>query len=174
MISQHVGKQISEEQRSRWAQMMYQSGIEAGLPNDAEFKAAFAAYIEWGSRLAVENSQKESQPPPNMPVPRWWWVCDATPWSRVSALAPPEEEAEAELPGPDVALGFGAHIKHLFRQRDRNSMRFVFDLWAYDDVHEHAAAILHRLRAGTMPCDGAWPSEKVDVFERWVSAGMAE
>jgi truncated hemoglobin YjbI len=174
MLSQHHGKHISEDQRQRWTAMLYQSAIEAGLPNDAEFKAAFIAYIEWGSRLAVENSQETSKPPPNMPVPRWWWVCDATPWSRVSALAPAEEEKEAPLPGTDVALTFGEHVRDLFRARDRNSMRFVFDLWAYQDVRQHAPAILHRLREGTMPCDGAWPSEKVDVFERWIDAGMAE
>ena len=27
-------------------------------------------------------------------------------------------------------------------------MRFAFDLWSYDDVVEHAEAILERLRAG--------------------------
>jgi hypothetical protein len=59
----------------------------------------------------------------------------------------------------------------MFRRRDRESMRFAFDLWLYDDVSEHADAILERLRAGTMPCDGAWPAEQVDVFERWTTGG---
>jgi CDGSH-type Zn-finger protein/truncated hemoglobin YjbI len=176
MISQHLGKHITEEHRSHWAAMMYQSAVEAGLPNDAEFKAAFVAYVEWGSRLAVENSQDASHPPPHMPVPRWWWVCDATPWARVSALAPEEEEeqAPAPLPGPEVALSFEQHVKELFRSRDRQSMRFAFDLWKCEDVRTHSAGILHRLREGTMPCDGAWESAKVDVFERWVRAGMPE
>jgi hypothetical protein len=57
---------------------------------------------------------------------------------------------------------------------DRNSMRFVFDLWAYSDVREHSAAILHRLRAGSMPCDGPWPAERVDLFTRWIDSGMPE
>ena len=43
-------------------------------------------------------------------------------------------------------------------------MRFAFDLWSHDDVGEHADAILDRLQAGTMPCDGAWPEERVEVF----------
>ena len=34
-------------------------------------------------------------------------------------------------------------------------MRFAFDLWSHDDVSRNADAILARLRAGTMPCDGA-------------------
>jgi hypothetical protein len=46
-----------------------------------------------------------------------------------------------------------------------------FDLWAYDDVSEHAAAILERLEEGTMPCDGAWPEDRVDLLRRWVAQG---
>jgi hypothetical protein len=52
-------------------------------------------------------------------------------------------------------------------------MRFAFDLWSHDDVDEHADAILGRLEAGTMPCDGAWAPEKVEVFRRWVASGKA-
>jgi hypothetical protein len=50
-------------------------------------------------------------------------------------------------------------------------MRFAFDLWSHDDVAAHAGAILERLQAGTMPCDGAWPAEKVEVFRRWIESG---
>jgi hypothetical protein len=47
-------------------------------------------------------------------------------------------------------------------------MRRHFDLWSYDDVSAHADAILSRLRAGTMPCDGPWPAAQVDVFQHWM------
>ena len=50
-------------------------------------------------------------------------------------------------------------------------MRFAFDLWSHDDVSHQADAILAQLRAGTMPCDGAWPPERIDVFDRWIAAG---
>jgi hypothetical protein len=76
-----------------------------------------------------------------------------------------------DLPAEGEPIGFDEHIKPLFRERDRQSMRFAFDLWSHDDVAEHADAILDRLKAGTMPCDGAWPSEGVDAFARWVDAG---
>jgi hypothetical protein len=33
--------------------------------------------------------------------------------------------------------------------------------------------ILHRLDTGTMPCDGAWPAERVAVFRRWIDTGKA-
>jgi hypothetical protein len=173
MISQHLGKALTEEMRARWVELICLSAQEAGLPADAEFQAAFRSYIEWGSRIALENSQPDAKPPPRMPMPRWWWACDATPGSRVSALEPDDGEAEeaAPLPGPDEPLGFDEHIKPLFRERDRNSMKFVFDLWSQADVSANADAILERLEDGTMPCDGAWPPERVAVFRRWVEAG---
>jgi hypothetical protein len=109
-----------------------------------------------------------------MPVPRWSWASDATPGSRVSAL---ETEAKAdqppiELPAPGAPVGFAQHIKPLFRERDRQSMKFAFDLWSYDDVRANAQAILQYVSAGTMPCDGAWPEEWVAALERWTAGGM--
>jgi hypothetical protein len=47
----------------------------------------------------------------------------------------------------------------LSRERDRQSIKFAFDLWAYDDVKANAKAVLDRLEDGSMPCDGAWPEE---------------
>jgi hypothetical protein len=173
MISQHLGKAIQEEQRARWVELLCKSADDAGLPADPEWRAAFVAYLEWGSRIGLENSQPGAHPPPHMPVPRWWWVCDATPGRRVSALAAEDPQEPVELPGPDESVSFEQHVKPLFRERDRQSMRFAFDLWSHDDVVEHADAILDRLQAGTMPCDGAWPHERVDVFARWVDSGKA-
>jgi CDGSH-type Zn-finger protein/truncated hemoglobin YjbI len=173
MISQHLGKGLTEDQRARWVELISLSAQEAGLPTDPEFQAAFRSYIEWGSRIALENSQPGAKPPPNMPMPRWWWACDATPGSRVSALASDdaETEEEIEMPGPDEPVSFELHIKPLFRERDRTSMKFAFDLWSYDDVDANADAILERLENGSMPCDRAWPKEKVEVFKRWTRSG---
>ncbi len=56
---------------------------------------------------------------------------------------------------------------------DRQSMKFAFDLWSYADVKQHAGAILERLRNGSMPCDGAWSQERVDVFQRWVDSDLS-
>ena len=175
MISQHLGKGLTEEKRARWVELLSLSAQEAGLPSDPEFQAAFGAYIEWGSRIVLENSQPGAEPPPNMPMPRWWWVCDATPGSRVSALAADDAHASAqvELPSAEETVGFEQHIKPLFRERDRQSMKFAFDLWSYDDVRANAEAILERVKAGTMPCDGAWAPQWVDAFERWTTSGMA-
>ena len=66
---------------------------------------------------------------------------------------------------------YATDIKPLFRDRDINSMRFAFNLDEYGDVSENADHILRRLREGGMPCDGPWPAERVDLFERWIQAG---
>jgi CDGSH-type Zn-finger protein/truncated hemoglobin YjbI len=171
MLAEHIGKCLTEEQRTRWAQLMYQSANDAMLPNDAEFRAAFVSYIEWATRLAVENSQTNAKPPQNMPMPHWWWVCDATPGSRISALAEPEQEDPVLLPLDAEPISYAKHIRSLFRKQDRNSMKFAFDLWSYEDVHTHAEAILTRVHNGTMPCDGAWPAEYVECFQQWIDAG---
>jgi hypothetical protein len=52
-------------------------------------------------------------------------------------------------------------------------MQSRFDLWSYDDVTANASAIVTQIRAGTMPCDGAWPVEQVDLIQRWVDTGKA-
>jgi hypothetical protein len=74
-------------------------------------------------------------------------------------------------PTTDQPLSFEQDIKPLFREGDRSSMSFAFDLWSHADVSENADAILERLRDGSMPCDTVWPKERIDTFERWVSSG---
>jgi CDGSH-type Zn-finger protein/truncated hemoglobin YjbI len=175
MLSQHVGKGLTEEKRARWVTLILRSAEEAGLPSDPEFRSAFSSYIEWGSRLALENSQPGARPPAHMPMPRWDWNTAAgPPGSRISALAsaPQPEERPVVLPGEGEDVGFERHIRALFRDGDRRSMSFAFDLWSHEDVTRHADAILGRLRDGSMPCDGAWPAEWVEAFERWVNTGM--
>jgi hypothetical protein len=142
MVHQHIGKELTEERRARWVALILRSADEAGLPSDPEFRSAFAAYIEWGSRIALENSQTGAQPPEHMPMPHWSWGTAGPPGSRP-----------------------------LFRERDRQSMKFAFDLWSYDDVGTRADDVLERLRNGSMPCDGAWPEEKIQVFQRWIESG---
>jgi hemoglobin len=73
MLAHHRGLGISAEQRLRFATTMSQAADDAGLPDDPEFRAALVGYLEWGSRLALVNSQPDSQPPPQAPVPRWGW-----------------------------------------------------------------------------------------------------
>ena len=80
-------------------------------------------------------------------------------------------ELQAALPAAGEPVRSEQHIKPLFRRYDRQAMSFAFDLSSYDDVSQHAEAILAQLQAGTMPCAGAWPQQQIDVFSRWAEAG---
>ena len=51
-------------------------------------------------------------------------------------------------------------------------MKKAFDLSSYDDVRSHADAILGKVAAGSMPCDGAWPQAQVELFRRWIEDGL--
>lgn len=79
-----------------------------------------------------------------------------------------------ESTGESDGLSFESDVKPLFRERDRGTMLGVanFDLWKREDVAENSQAILKRLEDGSMPCDGAWPADRVETFRRWVEAGM--
>ena len=78
-----------------------------------------------------------------------------------------------DIPAEGDPVGFEADVKPLFRPRDREAMKAHFDLWSYDSVSAHSDAILARVRAGTMPCDGPWPAQQVDLFQRWVETGKS-
>jgi hypothetical protein len=75
------------------------------------------------------------------------------------------------LSASDQPISFEQQIKPLFRERDRQSMKWAFDLWSHDDVAANSTAILGKLRDGTMPCDGSWSDEQIAVFQHWVDAG---
>ena len=73
MLSKHLGLAITPEQRLRFVTLLSHAADLAGLPADPEFRAALMGYAEWGSRLALENSQPGADVIPDAPVPRWGW-----------------------------------------------------------------------------------------------------
>ncbi|HKG91210.1 MAG TPA: group II truncated hemoglobin [Gemmatimonadaceae bacterium] len=73
MLSHHLARRLTQEQRARWVQLLLASADAAGLPDDPEFRSAFVAYLEWGSRLAVLNSQEGAAPQLEQPMPSWGW-----------------------------------------------------------------------------------------------------
>jgi hemoglobin len=79
MLAHHRDKAITEPQRRRWVSLLADAADEVGLPGDPEFRAAFMGYIEWGTRLALANSQPGADPPRQAPVPHWGWGV-APPW----------------------------------------------------------------------------------------------
>lgn len=73
MLSHHRNLNITPEQRLRFASIMSQAADDADLPPDPEFRAAFVGYVEWGTRLALANSQSGVELVAAAPVPRWGW-----------------------------------------------------------------------------------------------------
>ena len=73
MLAHHRGLGITPEQRFRFASLMTLAADDAGLPDDPEFRSALVAYLEWGTRIALGNSQPGAQVAEHAPVPRWGW-----------------------------------------------------------------------------------------------------
>jgi hemoglobin len=73
MLGKHRDLAITPDQRFRFASLMSLAADDAGLPDDPEFRSAFVAYVEWGTRLALANSQPGADVVEHAPVPRWGW-----------------------------------------------------------------------------------------------------
>ncbi len=73
MLAHHRDLAITPEQRFRFASLMSLAADDAELPADPEFRAALVGYLEWGTRLAMHNSQPGADVIPAAPVPHWGW-----------------------------------------------------------------------------------------------------
>jgi truncated hemoglobin YjbI len=174
LFERHAGLGVSEEQLTRWVDLLFRSARVTGLDSAPEFWSAFTSYVEWEARRVREASQPDSRKPVDVDSPRWDWGPAGPPSVAGEEPEDGEPSADLHLPGPGETTSFEAYIKGLFREKDRRSMTFAFDLWSYEDVRSHADAIIKRLRAGTMPCDGSWSQEKVDLFQRWIEEGSPQ
>ena len=81
MIQKHIGKHLTEQHRKQWVYLLLEIADELYLPDDPEFRSAFMAYIEWGTRLAVNNSNVNDVVM-NMeePMPNWGWGVPGGPY----------------------------------------------------------------------------------------------
>ena len=74
MVGHHIGKMLDETKRKRWIQLLLESADEIGMPDDPEFRSAVVGYLEWGSRIAVINSNTTENPiDEKAPMPTWGW-----------------------------------------------------------------------------------------------------
>jgi CDGSH-type Zn-finger protein/truncated hemoglobin YjbI len=150
------------DQQARWVALAGQAAAEVGLPPDAPFRAALTAFLTWYAGDALTS--------PDGDLPSWGWTA-AGPPDTTTQPESGDKDQPVTLPGPGEPVSFATHVKPMFRVKDRQSMLFAFDLWSYDDVRAHAADVLDRVANGTMPCDGAWPSDQVQAFRRWTETG---
>ena len=73
MLAKHRELGITPAQRLRFATLMSRAADDAELPADPEFRSALVSYLEWGTRLAMHNSQPGADVAAHAPVPRWGW-----------------------------------------------------------------------------------------------------
>ena len=71
MIRHHLNRHLTQTQRAQWVRLLLDTADEIGAPDDPEFRSALAGYLEWGSRLAVINSQPGATVDANAPMPKW-------------------------------------------------------------------------------------------------------
>ncbi|MCW3116568.1 MAG: globin [Chitinophagaceae bacterium] len=95
MVGKHIGKHLTEAQRKRWADLLLASADEIGMPADPEFRSTFVGHIEWGSRVAVINSQLAENPVnQNHHPPAWGWGEVKGPYEIVGSLFEQKPEQE--------------------------------------------------------------------------------
>jgi hemoglobin len=68
-----LNRHLTHDMRRSWVSLLLQTADELGMPDDPEFRSALVGYLEWGSRLAVINSQPGAQVDPDAPMPLWGW-----------------------------------------------------------------------------------------------------
>ena len=80
MVREHFNRQLSEGQRRHFFDLLCDCADEVGLATDPEFRSAFVAYLEWGTRLAVLNSQPGASESIDAAMPRWGWGVPGAPY----------------------------------------------------------------------------------------------
>ncbi|MFG6412943.1 group II truncated hemoglobin [Roseateles sp. DC23W] len=73
MVRKHLDRHLTQPMRRRWVELLLATADELALPDDPEFRSALVGYLEWGSRLAVINSQPGAAVDPDAPMPTWGW-----------------------------------------------------------------------------------------------------
>jgi hemoglobin len=78
LIAVHRGLHITEPQRERFVELYLAALDAADLPGDAPFRQAVREHVEFGSRVAMQNSNAATDADlhPLREVPRWTWAGD--------------------------------------------------------------------------------------------------
>jgi hemoglobin len=79
LIDLHRHKNITDEQRERFIVAYMEVLDEAGMPDDEPFRQAFRQHVEFGARVAQQNSRAETDADvfPLHEVPHWDWAGEA-------------------------------------------------------------------------------------------------
>jgi hemoglobin len=76
LIDVHRGLKISEEQRTRCVELYMAAVDAADMPDDEPFRTAIREHVEFGTRVAMQNShaKTDAELHPLREVPRWTWA----------------------------------------------------------------------------------------------------
>jgi hemoglobin len=76
LIAVHRNLRITEEQRRRFVELYMAALDDAAMPADEDFRQAIREHVEFGSQVAMQNSQAENDADlhPLREVPRWTWA----------------------------------------------------------------------------------------------------
>jgi hemoglobin len=78
LVNMHLGLGITDGQRERFVALYLEALDDAGLPNDTPFRGAVRSHIEFGARVAQQNSRATTDDElyPLDHVPLWEWEGD--------------------------------------------------------------------------------------------------
>jgi hemoglobin len=87
LIDVHRGLHITEQQRKRFVELYTRALDEVGITNDPDFRAAVLEHVEFGTQVALQNSNAETDDDlhPLRDVPRWTWAGDDPSWKPSSS-----------------------------------------------------------------------------------------
>ena len=73
MLGLHSGTGAELDLGDRFVACFVRAADDAGLPTDAEFRAALRQYMEWAVGQVMAVSPHGSEVPAGLQVPRWSW-----------------------------------------------------------------------------------------------------
>ena len=73
MLKLHAGNGDMSDLGRRFVECFVGAADDAGLPEDAGFRAALRAYMEWAVAEVLTYPDPDPAIPPDLPMPRWSW-----------------------------------------------------------------------------------------------------
>jgi len=74
MLEIHARTGAEDDLGARFVACFVAAADDAGLPEDAEFRAALRAYMEWAVGVVMAYAPAEAVVPRDLEVPRWSWT----------------------------------------------------------------------------------------------------
>lgn len=73
MLGIHCNQGADDDLGVRFVRAFVLAADDAGLPEDAAFRASLRAYMEWAIVDVLSYSPKDAEVAPRLPTPHWGW-----------------------------------------------------------------------------------------------------